>query len=85
MDLATNVTASDVVNTLFKEVWKLDRLPSKIVTDMDAKFSHEFWQSLRKALRIKQRMSMAYHPQTDGQTETTNQLLEGYLQNLCQL
>jgi len=52
-----------------------------MVSDMDAKFSGEFWESLWKALRIKRRMSMAYHPQTDGQTVRTNQVLEGYLRN----
>jgi len=46
---------------------------------MDAKFSGEFWESLCKMLGVKRRMSTAYHPQTDGQTERTNQVLEGYL------
>jgi hypothetical protein len=48
---------------------------------MDAKFSGEFWESLCKSLNIKRRMSTAYHPQTDGQTERTNQVLEGYLRS----
>ena len=48
---------------------------------MDAKFSGEFWESLYKSLNIKRRMSTIYHPQTDGQTERTNQVLEGYLRN----
>ena len=48
---------------------------------MDAKFSREFWESLCQSLNIKRRMSTAYHPQTDGQTERTNQVLEGYLCN----
>jgi hypothetical protein len=48
---------------------------------MDAKFSGEFWESLCKLLGIKRKMSTAYHPQTDGQTERTNQVLEGYLRN----
>jgi len=80
--LATNATAKDVADTFLKEVWKLHGLPSEIVSDMDAKFSCEFWESLCKALGLKRRMSKAYHPQTDGQTERTNQVLEGYLRNL---
>jgi len=40
-----------------------------------------FWESLWKLLGIKHKMSTAYHPQTDGQTERTNQTLEGYLRN----
>ena len=47
---------------------------------MDAKFSSESWESLCKMLGVKRRRSTAYHPQTDGQTERTNQVLEGYVQ-----
>jgi len=79
--LAKNVTAKDVADTFLKEVWKLHGLPSEIVSDMDARFSGQLWESLCKALGIKLRMSRAYHPQTDGRREITNQVLEGYLRN----
>jgi len=46
---------------------------------MDVKFSSEFWESLCKMLGVKRPMSTAYHPQTNGQTERTNQVLEGCL------
>jgi len=49
--------------------------------ELDAKFLGEFWKSLCKALGIKRRMYMAYLAQRDGQTEKTNQVLEGYLRN----
>ena len=81
--LATNATAKDVADTFLTEVWKLHGLPSKIVTDKDAKLAGAFWESLGKALRIRQQMSTAYHPQSDGQTENTNQSLEGYLRNFA--
>jgi len=77
--LHENATAKDVADTFLREVWKLPGLPSEIISDMDAKFSGEFWESLCKMLGVKRRMSTAYHPQTDGQTERTNQVLEGYL------
>jgi len=77
--LHENATAKDVADTLLREVWKLHGLPTEIISDMDAKFSGEFWESLCKMLGVKRRMSTAYHPQTDGQTERTNQVLEGYL------
>ena len=79
--LEQNATAKDAANVFLPEVWKLHGLPTKIISDMDAKFSGEFWESLYKSLIIKRRMSTAYHPQTDGQTEWTNQVLEGYLRN----
>jgi hypothetical protein len=79
--LRTDTTAKDVADTFIKEVWKLHGLPTEIISDMDAKCSGEFWESLCKSLGIKRRMSTAYHPQTDGQTERTNQVLEGYLRS----
>ena len=79
--LPTNSMAKDVSNVFLQEVWKLHGLPTEIISDMDAKFSGEFWVSLCKLLGIKRKMSTAYHPQTDGQTERTNQVLEGYLRN----
>ena len=79
--LEEKATAKDVAETFLREVWKLHGLPTEIISDMDAKFSGEFWESLCKMLGIKRRMSTAYHPQTDGQTERTNQVLEGYLRS----
>jgi len=77
--LGTNATAKDVADTVLKEVWKLLGLPSEIVSDMEGKFSGEFLESLCKALGINRGMSTAYHPETDGETERTNQVLEGYV------
>ena len=70
--LLENATAKDVADTFLREVWKLHGLPTEIISDMDAKFSGELWESLCKMIGVKRHMSMAYHPQTDGQTERTN-------------
>jgi len=78
--LHQNPTAKHVADTFLEEVWKLDGLPTEIISDMDTKFSGEICAPLCKMLAVKRRMSTAYHPQTDGQTERTNQVLEGYLQ-----
>ena len=75
--LATDATAKDVADTFLSEVCRHHGLPSEIISDMDAKYCGEFWESLCKSLGIKRRMSTAYHPQTDGQTERTNQVREG--------
>ena len=79
--LSEKGTAKEVAYTFLREVWKLHGLPTEIISDMDAKFSEEFWELLCKSLNIRRKMSTAYHPQTDGQTERTNQMLEGYLRN----
>jgi len=51
--LATNATATDFTDTFLNEVWKLDGPPCGMVSDLNAKFSGEFWESLYKALGIK--------------------------------
>jgi len=79
--LSINATAKDVANVFLREVWKLHGLLTEIISDMDAKFLQEFWESLCKLLGIKRKMSTAYHLQTDCKTERTNQVLEGYLRN----
>jgi len=65
IDLNENATATDVADTFVREIWKLHRLPTELISDMDAKFSGEFWESLCWLLGIKRKMSTAYHPQTD--------------------
>jgi len=77
--LEERATASDVAESSLKEVWKLHRLPAEIISDMDAKFAGEFWKSLCKKLGIKRKMSTAYHPQSDRQTERVKQVVGGFL------
>jgi len=77
--LHENATAKHFADTFLREVWKLHGLPTEILSDMDAKFSGELWESLCKMVGVKRHMSTAYHPQTEGQTERTNQVVEGYL------
>ena len=67
--LEQNATTKDEANVFLREVSKLHGLPTEIISDIDAKFSGESWESLCKSLNIKRRMSTAYHPQNDGQTE----------------
>jgi transposase InsO family protein len=51
----------------------------KIVFDRGTQFTSRFWERLHEALDTQLRFSSAYHPQTDGQTERVNQILEGML------
>ena len=51
--LETDATAKDVADTFLQEVCRLHGLPSEIISDMDAEFSGEFWESLCKSLGIK--------------------------------
>ncbi|GJW50953.1 putative reverse transcriptase domain-containing protein [Tanacetum coccineum] len=57
-------------------------VPISIISDHDSRFTSRFWQSMQKALETRLDMSMAYHPQTDGQSERTIQTLE-YMLRAC--
>jgi transposase InsO family protein len=51
----------------------------KIVSDRGTHFTSKFWESLHETLDTQFCLSFAYHPQTDGQTERVNQILEDML------
>ena len=59
-------------------VWYHD-LPDSIVTDRGSLFTSKFWSSLCYFLGVKWRLSTAFYPQTDGQTERQNSTIEAYL------
>jgi transposase InsO family protein len=54
-------------------------VPKKIVSDRGSHFTSKFWEKLHESMDAKQNFSSAYHPQMDGQTERTNQILEDML------
>jgi hypothetical protein len=56
-------------------------LPDEVITDRGTTFASKFWSALMKQVGTKHKLSSAYHPQTNGQTERTNQTLEQYLRN----
>jgi len=57
----------------------LHGVPKKIVSDRGTQFTTQFWQQLHESMDTKLDFSSAYHLQTDGQTERTNQVLEDML------
>jgi len=65
---------------LFRDnIWKLHGLPESIVSDWGPQFATCLTKKLNRMLGIKTKLSTAFHPQTDGQTECMNQELEQYL------
>ena len=54
-------------------------VPKKIVSDRGSQFTSRFWKSLHENMDTKLNFRSAYHPQTDGQTKRTNQVLEDML------
>ena len=70
----------DKLTSLYiNEIVKLHDVPSSIVFDRDPRFTSKFLESLNKVLGTKLRLSLAYHPHTDGQTKQTIQSLEDLL------
>jgi transposase InsO family protein len=57
----------------------LHGVPKKIVFDRGTQFTSKFWERLHETLDTQLRFSSTYHPQTDGQTERVNQILENML------
>ncbi|KAK1608274.1 hypothetical protein QYE76_031947 [Lolium multiflorum] len=53
--------------------------PKSIVSDRGSQFTSRFWQKVHEGLGTRLNFSTAYHPQTDGQTERVNQILEDML------
>jgi transposase InsO family protein len=57
----------------------LHRVPKKILSDRGTQFISRFWKKLHEAMDTRLNFSSAYHPQTKGQIERVNQILEDML------
>ena len=76
----TEKTMAEGLARLFRDnVWRLHRLPESIISDKGPQFAAGLMRELNEMLGIKTKLSTAFHPQTDGQTERMNQELEQYL------
>jgi hypothetical protein len=61
------------------EIVRLHGMSKNIISDRGSMFTGRFWTSFQEALGTQLNFSTAYHPETDGQTERTNQTLEDML------
>ena len=77
----TNKTldTTGLAHLFMQHVVKHHGLPKVLVSDRDPRMTSEFWRSLFNQLGFRLNMSTAYHPQTDGQTERTNRMLDQIL------
>lgn len=72
-------TAPIVAEVFTKEIIRLHGTPISIVSDRDKVFLSLFWREIFKIQEISLEYSIAYHPQSHGQTEVVNKCLEFYL------
>ena len=73
------INARQFSELFMREILQLHGLPQDIITDRGSIFTSELWKQTTKKLGIERRLSTAFHPQMDGQTERTNSTLEQYL------
>jgi transposase InsO family protein len=74
-----SMEAKYVARLFLHHVWKHHGLPRTIVSDRGTQFVSKLWQRVCQRLGITTKLSTAYHPETDGQSENSNQGLEQYL------
>ncbi|MBW0491992.1 hypothetical protein O181_031707 [Austropuccinia psidii MF-1] len=73
------ITALDLAQIYISQVFSKHGLPVGIVSDRVSLFVSSFWTQLFQQLKISRDLSTAFHPETDGQTERVNQIIEQYL------
>ena len=74
-----NISLEGIAKIYRDNIWKLHRIPRKILSDRGLQFTSKFMEEFTKALGTKRQLSTAYHLQTDGQTERINQEIGTFL------
>jgi hypothetical protein len=77
--IKTTYSGPQLAELYMSRIVCLHGVPKKIVSDRGTQFTSRFWERLHEALDTQLRFSSAYHPQTDGQIERVNQILEDML------
>ncbi|MCO5576289.1 hypothetical protein L7F22_030098 [Adiantum nelumboides] len=72
-------SALTIARLFVKEIFRLHGMPKSIVSDRDSKFTSHFWRATFESIGTQLCMSTAFHPQTDGETERVNRILEDML------
>jgi hypothetical protein len=72
-------SAEDLVYMFYKHVVANYGFPQRIISDRDKLFTSRFWKLLMDLSGVHYKLLIVYYPQTDGQTERLNQIMEQYL------
>jgi hypothetical protein len=76
-------TGPQLAELYISKIISLHGVPKKIVFDRGTQFTSKFYESLHEPMDTKLNFSLAYHPQTDGQIEQVNQILEDMLRTFA--
>ncbi|GJP75442.1 hypothetical protein CLOP_g5890 [Closterium sp. NIES-67] len=79
----TTILAEETARLIISTIVRLHGIPAAIISDRDPKFMSKFWQDTWARYGTRLQFSSAYHPQTDGQTERTNQTMEQLILTNC--
>jgi len=79
LPIRLKTSADQLAQLYIDRIVCLHGTPERIVSDRDPRFVSKFWHRVHEAIGTKLHFSTAYHPETDGQTERTNQTLEDML------
>jgi len=77
------INAAELADVFIPNIFKDFGCPRGITLDRGSLFTSNFWGTVMYYLKVQRRLSTAFHPQTDGQTESQNQTLELYLRTYC--
>jgi hypothetical protein len=77
--IKTTYSGAKLAELYMSRIMCLHGVPKKIVSNRGSQFTSKFWEKLHESMDTRLNFSSAYHPQTDGQTERTNQILEDML------
>ena len=77
----TNLSSEGVAKIYRDEIWKIHGIPKTIFSNRGPQFASKFMEDLTRILGTKRKLSTAYHPQTDGQTERVNQEIGTFLRH----
>ncbi|KAH0604190.1 uncharacterized protein H6S33_007221 [Morchella sextelata] len=75
----TTINSEDLAQLFLRDIWNLHGLLTHITSDRGTQFTAKFWRALCKHLGIEARIYTAFHPETYGQTERLNTVMEQYL------
>ena len=72
-------SSDELASHFLKNVFRLHGYPCDVISDRGSQFTSQFWNSFLALTGVKRKLSTAFHPQTDGSSEVTNQVIEQYL------